>query len=208
MRSSTARRRAAGRALPARLANSVSPAQNDGSIGVTGDCSVAKNPVMSGSDSTRSSRSGLMNRSSSTMLPANTRPISIRMSRARRAGKTFTSSSVVPRSQRHGNDAERRRPSAAPSRRTGTARSARCRRRAAPAAGRRRPSRTTGAASSRTGRRTAAAPRSARRAAACRSSDRKNVDSAVTTPLKARNDRNVRKSHDKPMRSRKSPSSS
>ena len=81
---------------PARLANSVSPAQNDGSIGVIGDCKVAKKPVTSGSDSTRNRRSGWMKRSSSTMLPAKTRPISIRMSRARRAGNTFTSSSVVP----------------------------------------------------------------------------------------------------------------
>jgi hypothetical protein len=37
-----------------------------------------------------------MNRSSSTMLPAKTSPMSIRMSRARRAGNTFTSRSVVP----------------------------------------------------------------------------------------------------------------
>jgi len=35
-----------------------------------------------------------------------------------------------------------------------------------------------------------------------RSSERKNVDSAVTTPLNARNERNVRNSHDKPRRSR------
>ena len=35
-----------------------------------------------------------------------------------------------------------------------------------------------------------------------RSSDRKNVDSAATTPLKARNDRKVRNSHDSPMRIR------
>ena len=35
-----------------------------------------------------------------------------------------------------------------------------------------------------------------------RSSDRKNVDSAVTMPLKARNERNVRNSHDSPSRSR------
>ena len=81
---------------PIRLANSVSPAQNDGSIGVIGDCKVAKKPVTSGSDSTRSSRSGWMKRRSRTMLPANTSPISIRMSRARRAGKTLTSNSVVP----------------------------------------------------------------------------------------------------------------
>jgi len=35
-----------------------------------------------------------------------------------------------------------------------------------------------------------------------RSSARKNVDSDVTTPLKARKARNVRKSHDSPRRSR------
>jgi hypothetical protein len=43
---------------PVRLANSVSPAQNDGRSGVTGDRSVAKKSVTSGSDSTRSSCSG------------------------------------------------------------------------------------------------------------------------------------------------------
>jgi hypothetical protein len=36
-----------------------------------------------------------MMRSRTTRLPANSRPISIRMSRARRAGKMFTSSSVI-----------------------------------------------------------------------------------------------------------------
>src|SRR5688572_2395073 len=41
-----------------------------------------------------------------------------------------------------------------------------------------------------------------------RSSERKNVESAVTTPLNARKERKVRKSHERPMRSRKSPSSS
>jgi hypothetical protein len=35
-----------------------------------------------------------------------------------------------------------------------------------------------------------------------RSSERKNVDSEVTTPLKARNERNVRNSHERPSRSR------
>ena len=35
-----------------------------------------------------------------------------------------------------------------------------------------------------------------------RSSERKNVESDVTTPLKARNERNVRNSHDNPSRSR------
>src|SRR5215203_1866737 len=53
-------------------------------------------------------------------------------------------------------------------------------------------------------RRTATGVASNRR----RSSDRNSVDSAVTTPLNARNERNVRNSHDNPMRSRKSPSSS
>src|SRR5688572_30379200 len=41
-----------------------------------------------------------------------------------------------------------------------------------------------------------------------RSSERKNVESALTTPLNARKERNVRNSHERPMRSRKSPSSS
>ena len=63
---------------------------------MTGDCNVAKNPVTSGSDSTLSNRSGCMNRNSSTRLPAKMSPITIRMSRARRAGKTLTSSSVMP----------------------------------------------------------------------------------------------------------------
>ena len=49
---------------------------------------------MSGSDSTRSSRSGWMNRSSRTTAAANTRPISISRSRARRAGNTLTTNSV------------------------------------------------------------------------------------------------------------------
>ena len=75
-------------------AKSASPAQNDGSSGVIGDCSVAKKSVMSGSDSTRSSRSGWMNRSSSTMPTAKTSPISISRSRARRAGNTLTTKSV------------------------------------------------------------------------------------------------------------------
>ena len=59
-----------------------------------GDCSVAKKSVMSGSDSTRISRSGWMNRSSRTMPAAKTRPISISRSRARRAGNTLTTNSV------------------------------------------------------------------------------------------------------------------
>ena len=40
-----------------------------------------------------------------------------------------------------------------------------------------------------------------------RSSDRKNVDRAVTTPLNARKDSSVRNNHDRPSRSRKSPNS-
>jgi hypothetical protein len=51
---------------------------------------------MSGSDSTRSSRSGCMKRSRTTSPPAKSSPINIRRSRARRAGKTLTSSSVAP----------------------------------------------------------------------------------------------------------------
>ena len=78
-----------------RLANSVSPAQKLGSIGVTGDCSVAKKSVRSGSDSTRINCSGRMKRSRMTRLAAKSRPISIRMSRARRAGNVLTSSSVM-----------------------------------------------------------------------------------------------------------------
>ena len=80
---------------PCSAAKTVSAAQNDGRSGVTGDCSVAKKSVMSGRDSTRSSCSGWIIRSSSTRLPANSSPMSIRMSRARRAGKMFTSSSVT-----------------------------------------------------------------------------------------------------------------
>ncbi len=80
---------------PCRLANSVSPAQNEGSSGVIGDCSVAKKSVRSGSDSTFSSCSGRMKRSTMTRLAANSSPISIRMSRARLAGKVFTSISVA-----------------------------------------------------------------------------------------------------------------
>jgi hypothetical protein len=62
---------------------------------VIGDCSVAKKSVRSGSDSTFNSCSGLMKRSTTTRLAANSRPISIRMSRARLAGKVFTSTSVA-----------------------------------------------------------------------------------------------------------------
>src|SRR5436190_17841735 len=45
---------------PLSPANSVSPAQNDGSSGVTGDCSVEKKSVTSGSDCTDRSCSGRM----------------------------------------------------------------------------------------------------------------------------------------------------
>jgi hypothetical protein len=80
---------------PCNDANTASAAQNDGSSGVIGDCSVAKKSVTSGSDSMRSSCSGWIMRSRTTRLPANSSPISIRMSRARRAGKMLTSSSVT-----------------------------------------------------------------------------------------------------------------
>ena len=70
------------------------PAQNEGSIGVMGDCSVAKKSVMSGSDSTRRRRSGWMNRRSSTTAAANPSPISMSRSRARLAGNTLTTNSV------------------------------------------------------------------------------------------------------------------
>jgi hypothetical protein len=80
---------------PCIAAKIASPAQNDGSSGVIGDCSVAKKSVMSGSDSTRSSCSGWIIRSSTTRLPANSSPMIMRMSRARRAGKMLTSSSVI-----------------------------------------------------------------------------------------------------------------
>ena len=83
------------RGRPAALANSVSPAQNDGSNGVIGDCSVAKKSVRSGSDSTLSSCSGRMKRSTITRLAANSSPISIRMSRARFAGNVLTRISVA-----------------------------------------------------------------------------------------------------------------
>jgi hypothetical protein len=74
--------------------NRLSPAQNDGRSGVIGDCRVAKSAVTSGKDWTASSRSGRRNRSSITSAIANSRPISISTSRARRAGKTLTSPSV------------------------------------------------------------------------------------------------------------------
>ncbi len=80
---------------PCSAANSDSPAQNDGSIGVIGDCSVAKKSAMSGSDSTRISRSGWMKRNTSTRPTPKIRPVNINTSRARRAGKTLTMSSVT-----------------------------------------------------------------------------------------------------------------
>ena len=43
----------------------------------------------------RASRSGRTRRNSSTMPPAASTAITLRMSRVRRAGKTFTSSSVI-----------------------------------------------------------------------------------------------------------------
>jgi hypothetical protein len=60
-----------------------------------GDCSVAKKAVTSGRDCTASSRSGRKKRTSITSATANSRPISISRSRARRAGKTLTSPSVT-----------------------------------------------------------------------------------------------------------------
>ena len=80
---------------PCRLAKSDSPAQNDGSSGVIGDCSVAKKSAMSGSDSTRSRRSGWMKRNTRIRPTAKISPVSISTSRARRAGKTLTMSSVT-----------------------------------------------------------------------------------------------------------------
>ena len=80
---------------PCRLAKSDSPAQNEGSSGVIGDCSVAKKSAMSGSDSTRSRRSGWMKRNTRIRPTAKINPVSISTSRARRAGKTLTMSSVT-----------------------------------------------------------------------------------------------------------------
>ncbi len=62
---------------------------------MTGDCSVEKKSVRSGSDSTFSSCSGLMNRSTITRLAANSSPISMSRSRARLAGKVLTRNSVT-----------------------------------------------------------------------------------------------------------------
>jgi hypothetical protein len=62
---------------------------------VTGDCIVAKKAVTSGRDWTLKRRSGRRKRRSSTMAIANRSPMSMRMSRARRAGKTFTSTRVT-----------------------------------------------------------------------------------------------------------------
>ncbi len=88
-------------ALPRSPAKRLSLAQNEGRNGVTGDCSVAKKAVRSGSDWMSSRRSGRMKRSSITSATANTRPISISTSLARRAGKTLTRPSVTiaPRAQ-------------------------------------------------------------------------------------------------------------
>jgi hypothetical protein len=140
-----------------------------------------------------------MKRSSSTMLVANTSPISIKMSRARRAGNTFTSISVmadpiaigittngvVTASAVNTNSGETHfavaMPASTGTRKTTTIQPACATVRAKRAWNNRRGA--TGAAST-----------------SRRSSDRKNVDSAATMPLKARNDRNVRNSHDRPMR--------
>ncbi len=63
--------------MPRIAANRLSPAQNEGKSGVTGDCRVAKNAVTSGSASTRSRRSGCTTRSSRTIPTANSTPMSI-----------------------------------------------------------------------------------------------------------------------------------
>ncbi len=168
---------------------------------MTGDCSVAKKSVTTGIDSTRSSRSGWTTRSSTTRLTANSRPISMRMSRARRAGNTLTRISVtaVPRPTgmtRNGvtvsaatttNDSGAHfaspMPASTGTRNTATIQPAWARVRAKRAMKTRRAA--TGAVIT-----------------SRRSSLRKKVLSAETTPLKARNERNVRNSHDSPMRSR------
>ena len=142
-----------------------------------------------------------MNRSSSTRLVANTSPISIRMSRARRAGNTLTSSSVtadpiaigmitngtivssaVPTNSGDAHFAVAM-PASTGTRNTTTIQPACATVRANRARNNRRGA--TGAAST-----------------SRKSSDRKNVDNDETMPLKARNDRNVRNSHDRPMRIR------
>ncbi len=186
---------------PCRPANSASPAQNDGSISVIGDCNVAKNAVTSGIDSTRNSRSGWMNRNSNTMLMANTSPINIRMSRDRRAGNTLTSISVTAEPMAIGmttngttissavptNNGDTHLAVAIPAR-TGTRNTTTIH----PACA------TVRANRARNNRRGATGAASTSR----RSSERKNVESAATMPLKARNERNVRNSHDSPMRIR------
>ena len=200
--STTGRRGGAASAWPRSPAKRLSPAQNEGSNGVTGDCSVAKKAVRSGSDWTSSSRSGRMKRSSITSATAKTRPISISTSRARRAGKTLTRPSVTtaPSAQgmtTNGSSGRDARSGSSPA-----ARSARGRCPGAPAAGRPRPSRRTGprcarSASGRGARRGTGAGSSSRR-----SSERKKVLSEVTTALKATKDRKVRNSQPSPRRTR------
>src|SRR5688500_12276080 len=136
-----------------------------------------------------------MNRSSNTMLVANTRPISIRMSRARRAGNTLTSINVtadptaigittngttvaIAVKTNHGDThLAVAMPASTGTRKTTTIQPAWATVRAKRAKNSRRAA--TGAAS--TNR---------------KSSDKKNVDSAATMPLNARNDRKVKNSHD------------
>ena len=166
-----------------------------------GDCSVAKKDVTSGIDSTRISRSGCRNRSSKTMLVANTRPMNIRMSRARRAGKTFTSSSVTAepsatgittngttvaiavRINAHGAHLAKPMPASTGIRNTTTIQPD-C---ASVRANRAKNTRRDATGATRINR---------------RSSERKNVDSDVTTALNARNERKVRNSHERPMRTK------
>ena len=132
---------------------------------------------------------------------ANTSPISIRMSRARLAGNTFTSSSVTAApsptgittngatvsvatsTNDHGAHLAMPMPVSTGTRNTTTIHPACPSVRAKRAMNTRRAD--TGATS-----------------ISRRSSDRKKVESAETTPLNARNDRNVRNSHDRPMRIR------
>ena len=183
---------------PAKIA---SPAQNDGSIGVTGDCSVAKKSVTTGIDSTRSSRSGCTTRSRMTRLVANTSPISIRMSRARRAGKTLTSSSVTAVPSPTGITTNGATVSAA----TATNDSGAHLARPTPASTGIRNTTTIQPAWASVRVKRAMKTRRAATGATItsrRSSLRKKVASAETTPLKARNDRKVRNNHDRPMRIR------
>ena len=140
-----------------------------------------------------------MKRNSNTRLVANTSPISIRMSRARRAGKTLTSSSVTAAPMPTGMITNGVTVISTVIKNSGDTHFAV----ATPA--------STGARNTTTIQpacivvRTKRA-RNIRRAAtgaariSRRSSDRKNVESDATTPLKARNDRNVRNSHASPMR--------